>query len=450
MGNKHRPEKQRAKAIAKRENLADRKARKKERADKRDEVSLTAMEKLVSAGKTSNRAHLERLASGNSFLVPNHPLNVYQQLLNPSAGIGIPSNDTHTARAKKLLFAIVEKAPRLLYDDLTLNAVRNLSQLEWVRPLGDWSPKGKASETLARSLLGHLLAVYRLTPFLLRAGWHGGYVGLECTDFVARVGKGTSAHKLMNGRFLPFTMTKAMTHEFMATRGRFSFVEGIRRAQLECLRSGAGVLGGSLKDPWLSVPYGVGYHREDYLLTILQWIANQNMLEPGSLSPLGDYIDHMAAEGAFPMAGRSAAVMYRNMEDWHQALTKKREAGKLEAYTPSGISAAEWTNRRRVNGNHVEEKISVVELLSNKDLYREGKALRHCVFSYGYRVQAGRVAIFSLRRGSDFETDERLLTLEVDIAQRKVVQIRGWRNRHATTQEMKWVRQWADKSRVRA
>ena len=70
----------------------------------------------------------------------------------------------------------------------------------------------------------------------------------------------------------------------------------------------------------------------------------------------------------------------------------------------------------------------LMELTNAEQLRNEGSALRHCVASYADRCWRGPSQIWSLRvrRG---EKVRRVLTIEVDLRKRAVVQARGWRNR---------------------
>ena len=86
------------------------------------------------------------------------------------------------------------------------------------------------------------------------------------------------------------------------------------------------------------------------------------------------------------------------------------------------------------------------ELTSLGQLAAEGLQMHHCVIWYRHRCQAGRTAIFSLRRCTPyFEPDRyrRVLTIEVERETRTIVQVKGRWNRRALPGERYILRQWA-------
>ena len=64
--------------------------------------------------------------------------------------------------------------------------------------------------------------------------------------------------------------------------------------------------------------------------------------------------------------------------------------------------------------------------------------MKHCVFSYSVKIEAGTTSIWSLRLGP-----ERMLTVEVTNTTREIVQFRGKLNRSATASEIAILRIWA-------
>jgi hypothetical protein len=78
----------------------------------------------------------------------------------------------------------------------------------------------------------------------------------------------------------------------------------------------------------------------------------------------------------------------------------------------------------------------------------EGTALRHCVASYADRCWRGRSRIWSLRvrRGGRVR---HVLTIEVDLSKRAVVQARGWGNRAASGKPLRLLQDWSIRERLR-
>ncbi len=90
----------------------------------------------------------------------------------------------------------------------------------------------------------------------------------------------------------------------------------------------------------------------------------------------------------------------------------------------------------------------VEELTHPHQLIAEGKAMRHCVATYGSRCRKGESAIFSLRSHrveSEQHLMERHLTIEVNPRSRRVVQVRGRRDKRVHPGEFEAFRQWLKK-----
>jgi len=90
----------------------------------------------------------------------------------------------------------------------------------------------------------------------------------------------------------------------------------------------------------------------------------------------------------------------------------------------------------------------LIELTSGAQLRNEGAALRHCVASYADRCRRGASQIWSLRvrRGEHVRP---VLTIEIDMRRRAVVQARGWRNSAASGKPLHLLEEWTMRARLR-
>jgi hypothetical protein len=68
--------------------------------------------------------------------------------------------------------------------------------------------------------------------------------------------------------------------------------------------------------------------------------------------------------------------------------------------------------------------------------------MRHCVSTYDTSCRTGRVAIYSLKI-HDKEGERRLLTIEVDVRNRQIVQARKRWNEPSTPLEQRVMQGWA-------
>jgi PcfJ-like protein len=81
---------------------------------------------------------------------------------------------------------------------------------------------------------------------------------------------------------------------------------------------------------------------------------------------------------------------------------------------------------------------AIQQLLTEKDFAKEGKQMQHCVRTYFKRCHyvSDKISIWSLCDGLD-----KLLTIELN--DKMIVQVRGFRNRPAKALEISWVKDWA-------
>jgi PcfJ-like protein len=81
---------------------------------------------------------------------------------------------------------------------------------------------------------------------------------------------------------------------------------------------------------------------------------------------------------------------------------------------------------------------AIQQLLTEKDFAKEGEQMQHCVRTYFKRCHyvSDKISIWSLCDRLD-----KLLTIELN--DKMIVQVRGFRNRPANTLEIIWVKDWA-------
>jgi hypothetical protein len=90
----------------------------------------------------------------------------------------------------------------------------------------------------------------------------------------------------------------------------------------------------------------------------------------------------------------------------------------------------------------------IMELKNGARLRTEGSALDHCVASYADRCWRGASRIWSLRLQQG-ESVRHVLTIEVVMTRRTVVQARGRGNRAAFGKPLRLVQEWAVRERLR-
>src|SRR6266704_4010519 len=85
----------------------------------------------------------------------------------------------------------------------------------------------------------------------------------------------------------------------------------------------------------------------------------------------------------------------------------------------------------------------ILELLDRDALYAEGRAMRHCVYSYANLCRRGETTIWSLRLRINGE-EKRIATIEVDPRRRLIIQARAKCNLRPGVRSLQIIRQWFD------
>ena len=137
------------------------------------------------------------------------------------------------------------------------------------------------------------------------------------------------------------------------------------------------------------------------------------------------------------MQKRTSRALLAQVDDWHRRLGKVKVDSSMRGAS-SGIRPAGYA--RGKDDNRVIWRIS--ELLSQKELAREGNALKHCVATYSRHCRDGNSSIWSMTSEDAGGNVRRRQTIEVD-RHKKIVQCRGRMNEHPTDQERQIVALWA-------
>jgi hypothetical protein len=344
---------------------------------------------------------------------------------------------------RELLGVVAERAPRLLDAD-RLGALRLMAQAEWVRPPETWRPDGKSSDRLFRSLAEHVLARYRVPPFVWTA-----FTADEDSPILARiavhVAAGGSLYGAVKSGLMPVPLTRAMCHDLLSSAGEARFLDVVRKVQVKAAGGDA-----RLFRAWIATRAGRQLHaREDeaFWQTVLAWFGANPMLPQQEVGPLVDYVAQRRAETpAFAMKGRSALALLRGMREWHGELARARDvAGRV--FPPSGFEPMDLdrTRRDRWGAPRAVEVWHVREVLDARTLADEGRAMGHCVYSYVRMIEAGLCAIWTLTLRDD-TGHWRRLTIEVRPALRQIVQARGRFNRSPEPRDLLALEAWATRN----
>jgi hypothetical protein len=145
------------------------------------------------------------------------------------------------------------------------------------------------------------------------------------------------------------------------------------------------------------------------------------------------------AQPNLSLKGRTPASLLRAVEEWHARLRAPVRGTSVE-WESSGIRPFSFESGEGPS----RQLFAITELISYAELHDEGAAMRHCVASYWMRCYARQCSIWSLTVEDSSGTVTRLLTLEVRISDRQLIQAKGPDNREPDDLERFLLTRWAE------
>ena len=364
-----------------------------------------------------------------------------------------------TREALLRLFLFVERKADFLFDRIrcgnqTYELAAGLIALndrrgQWLRPLEDWRVKSHNARKQFSSLLRHLLVRYDV-PLFMDSAWlrrdQGSY---RMRDWFLLIGNGGSLRK----ESTPIPLTKSMTHHFMQTPAAYSIEGAFRWGQVHAL-------GGDrrLSDALVATRLGDSFENGDFWQTVIRFLAHNPMLDRVHVGPIVDYLQNQRFERRWvftapgvreeqpppqpnlSMRGRRVETLLRQVDAWHDELGRVNRTEGLR-WEASGIPPLEF--QAGTQGKSLRSW-RTRELLSSEELYREGRAMHHCVGSYAASCARGACSVWALEV-EDFQGLEKLQTVEVN-RHKVIVQSRGCYNRLPNQQEFEMLNRWAQQA----
>ena len=131
----------------------------------------------------------------------------------------------------------------------------------------------------------------------------------------------------------------------------------------------------------------------------------------------------------------SLSRLLANVSDWHTELRLRNEAKRIPAHKLPFYGLKAY----RVKMG--SDQYLIKQIKTTKELYLEGRAMCHCVYTYQWACRKKASYIFSLQKAQESKDFERVLTIEISSDQ--IVQLRGKHNRRSTELERSVVEMWA-------
>ena len=294
---------------------------------------------------------------------------------------------------------------------------------DWRQVPETWRPTSRSPRKQFGELARHLFCLYP-PPAFLESAWFCGddAAGRMAQSWYVQAGTGTSLRELG----LPIRLTKRMAHAALNhVPANCTVEEGWRWAQVigfggsEALARAiiATRLGESLKD-------------DDFWETVVQFFIANPLLDPARIGPLVDYLwherysprradDRTRLPVGFTMKGRTAAALLARVEMWHRQLTTAARIS-IDNWNPSGVGG--YVEEEKSYLTHQVTRWTIQEITSAKALMAEGRAMSHCIATYGASCARGLISVWSLQADG-----ERVMTIALKQG-RTVTEARGRRN----------------------
>jgi hypothetical protein len=350
----------------------------------------------------------------------------------------------------------VLQAPPTQGCHLGVSALANLSRFSdrFLRDPEAWTGFDGSLPGAIASLAQHLFGRYRMRPFLAKAWYAADERAERKRQWYVAHAQGASFRSAAP----ELRMTRAMEDVFLKTPDHLEIEAGLRRAELVTLGADplliAAVMGTRL---------AAEVHNGEFWRTFLRLlIAGRSKLQLHDVGPMVDFLQairHQRVEALghsglitvepprpdFSLRGRTLASLLRLVHAWHQGLGAM--SGSDVAWAPSGTPGMSFAVEPRDPEAPVV-RFEILELTSASSLAWEGRKLGHCVASYTHKCLLRRASIWSLRRFAGDGPPRPIATIEVDPKRRRIVQLRGARNRWVKGAPERYVREWASRERL--
>lgn len=330
----------------------------------------------------------------------------------------------------KRVLIYLDEYSALVSDADHIQAIYNMIQFRtwWIQDLFEWRPKSKQIQVQLKELTSYLFCKYKVPDFLYQGFYSSNLLYVE---WFIHLGIGRRVRDLNK---MPIPFTQKMGHYFLQAPSRLSIAEAIRFAQVRGL-GGDERLADRIALSWLG---SKSYSDEPFWERFVQILINGGMFNHSKVGELIDYVREMKRiEAGYQLKGRTLQSLLRQSNEWHK---RSVYMATLQYWQSCGIEGFRY---ERNDGDIVVE-----ELISTKELEREGKAMKHCVATYSHLCAKGRAAIYSFRKYTQGLMTEPLATIEVNLFSKRIVQAKGKMNKPIPNEARKCMELWAKKNEL--
>lgn len=341
---------------------------------------------------------------------------------------------------RRLMLHLLSVHSALLADEAGLGGVLALASRfdAWLAEPEAWRPRAYSRERQFSSLVRHLFARYPVPEFM-ESAWNAGEA-VRFREWYIALGRGGSI-RLESGLLLP--LTKARAAFFLAAPSGITIPHAFRWAQARA--HGASP---RLAEAICATRLGGDFGHADFWDSVVKFLADNPFIDLAQAGPIVDFLHNQKfvpdAAGRPPqpnlsMKGRSAESLLRAVAEWHRGLQRRSYYGQLDCrWEPCGLPPFRFLAGEGLN----LVSFTATELLTGRELAQEGRRMHHCVASYTDACRRGATSIWSLVRTAR-GVAEPMLTVEINLRAKAIVQARGKLNRRPTQQELGLLHRWA-------
>ena len=169
----------------------------------------------------------------------------------------------------------------------------------------------------------------------------------------------------------------------------------------------------------------------------------EKIINVSVFSDLMDFLraKHRTHPTSFTLKGRTLGSLIKLSNKWHRDMQLKKFGN--QNLTWEGIDVPDWKWKNK----DTKTEWSVIQLKSSKELYAEGRRMKHCVASYGHQCADGISGIFTMESNDGFNNNEKHLTIEVTKGKR-LNQVRGRFNKAPSGEASFVLNKWRNINKI--
>ena len=185
------------------------------------------------------------------------------------------------------------------------------------------------------------------------------------------------------------------------------------------------------------------YLDDPFWVAVILFIKREaDNIDLEALSDVSDFLRAKhAADKEFSVGKRTFNSLIKLSNEWHREMQLKKFGSENLAW--DGMEIPDWKWHDKV----MKVDWKVKQLHTSKELFNEGRQMRHCVASYGQRCMQGQSAIFSMFLDDGINRPERKLTIEIN-SSKQLVQARGRMNKSAEGQTQNVLGKWISANNI--